>query len=71
MMEFTPTEVILKRAKAAAACPALLIETDGYTYHSSRPDWQSDHLRDQAALARGLTRRIRGSCEKDRAGHRY
>ena len=23
MMEFTPTEVILKRAKAAAACPAL------------------------------------------------
>ena len=39
----------------AAACPALLIETDGYTYHSSRPDWQSDHQRDQAALARGLT----------------
>lgn len=39
----------------AAACPALLVETDGYTYHSSRPDWQSDHLRDQAALARGLT----------------
>ncbi len=23
MMEFTPTEVILQRAKAAAACPAL------------------------------------------------
>lgn len=39
----------------AAACPALLIETDGYTYHSSRPDWHSDHLRDQAALARGHT----------------
>ena len=39
----------------AAAYPALLIETDGYTYHSSRPDWHSDHLRDQAALARGHT----------------
>ena len=39
----------------AAACPALLIETDGYTYHSSRPNWHSDHLRDQAALARGHT----------------
>ena len=39
----------------AAACPALLIETDGYTYHSSRPDWHSDHLRDQAALARSHT----------------
>ena len=39
----------------AAACPALLIETDGYTYQSSRPDWHSDHLRDQAALARGHT----------------
>lgn len=39
----------------AAACPALLIETDGYTYHSSRPDWHSDHLRDQAALAHGHT----------------
>lgn len=23
--------------------------------HSSRPDWHSDHLRDQAALARGHT----------------
>ena len=41
--------------RTAAACPALLIETDGYTYHSSRPDWHSDHLRDQAALARGHT----------------
>ena len=26
----------------AAAYPALLIETDGYTYHSSRPDWHSE-----------------------------
>ena len=43
------------RILTAAACPALLIETDGYTYHSSRPDWHSDHLRDQAALARGHT----------------
>ena len=39
----------------AAAGPALLIETDGYTYHSSRSDWQHDHLRDQAALALGHT----------------
>jgi len=33
----------------------VVVELDGYTYHSSRPDWHSDHLRDQAALARGHT----------------
>ena len=34
----------------AAAYPALLIETDGYAFHSSHLDWEHDHLRDQAAL---------------------
>ncbi len=38
-----------------AASPALLVETDGYAYHSSPADWRRDHLRDQAALARGHT----------------
>ena len=36
-----------------AASPALLVETDGYAYHSSPSDWHRDHLRDQAALAQG------------------
>ncbi len=42
----------------AAAYPALLIETDGYTYHSSRPDWHSDRLRDQAARSRSYPLRL-------------
>ena len=38
------------KALRASSHPALLIETDGYAFHSSRLDWEHDHLRDQAAL---------------------
>ena len=38
------------KALRAGSHPALLIETDGYAFHSSRLDWEHDHLRDQAAI---------------------
>ena len=39
------------KALRAGSHPALLIETDGYAFHSSRLDWEHDHLRDQAAIS--------------------
>ncbi|TFH52197.1 hypothetical protein E4J66_08945 [Actinomyces viscosus] len=41
------------QALRAGAGSALLIETDGYAFHSSHLDWERDHLRDQAAIAAG------------------
>ena len=38
------------KALRADSHPALLIETDGYAFHSSHLDWEHDHLRDQAAI---------------------
>lgn len=35
--------------------PRLVIETDGYTYHSSPQDWSNDRHRDQALQKQGLT----------------
>lgn len=37
------------------AAPALIIETDGYTYHSSRTAWEQDHRRDQVSTICGHT----------------
>jgi very-short-patch-repair endonuclease len=32
----------------------LIVEVDGFEFHSSRPDFERDHRRDSALLARGL-----------------
>ncbi|CAM2946448.1 hypothetical protein ACSL103130_07990 [Actinomyces slackii] len=42
--------------------PALIIETDGYAYHSSRVNWERDRMRDQASVTCGhITVRVSAS----------
>ena len=50
------------------AAPALIIETDGYTYHSSRTAWEQDRRRDQVSTIGGHTTvRLTGEQVKARA----
>ena len=48
--DLTPGLTPDTKALRSDSHPALLIETDGYTFHSSHLDWEHDHLRDQAAI---------------------